>query len=84
MIEIGHWFHLVSTWLWVKTCSPFVRIKISWDLWVFTPQTLIIIGFDTRPHYQLGLSDLAQAVQAAADGEAVSEAQFVEKSGRAQ
>ena len=33
----------------IMKCSP-CEHQNSWDFWVFTPLTLIIIGFDTHPN----------------------------------
>jgi len=39
-----------NIWGWVKTLYPFCSHQNSWDLWMFIPLKMVLIGIDPYPY----------------------------------
>ena len=48
MIYILH--SVVQIWGWVKTLYPCSSPQNSWDLWMFIPLKMVLIGIDPYPY----------------------------------
>ena len=45
------WSFYINIWQCVKTLYPCSSHQNSWDLWMFIPQKMVLIGIDPYPYY---------------------------------